>query len=226
MKIKSITDIGVKRKDNQDNYWSALFTIDTVEYGVLCLCDGMGGLKNGALASRIVVEAIRDSIKAGFSFEDLKLVIEKANKDILSVGRESGRMGTTCTLVLCSEGKYRIWHVGDSRCYVFAGGKLQQLTTDHSALQKYGITREENPDLWNKYKNTLTKCIGVNPTIELDYYEGDYSCDSVFFVCSDGMWHSISKKIDKDSLLDLNGLVELCKSLGETDNITASLLIV
>lgn len=223
MKLKSITDIGVHRKENQDNYWSAILTVDDKETGVICLCDGMGGLKDGGLASKMVVEAVKDSILSGMDFSDMPEVLGQANTSIFELGNRS--MGTTCTLVKCSEGLYEIYHIGDTRCYLGKNSELTQLTTDHSFLGKYkGSKRPENisEEKWNKFKNCLTRCIGVKPNVQLDYYKGTYEEGEYFFVCSDGMWHHLD--ISKLESIGLEGLVRDCISKGETDNITAGIL--
>lgn len=228
MKISSLSDIGVKRGENQDNYWSALMNIDGSEAGFICLCDGMGGLKDGGLASKIVVESVRDSVKEGISFRNLEDVLVQASKNIYELGQSQQiMMGTTCTVLQCYEGNYEILHVGDTRCYLLRGTDFTSLTVDHSALRQYGITRESNETLWRRYKNLLTRCIGVKPTVAVDYYSGTYQEGDIFFVCSDGMWHYFNNNtLVKEDLFDLENLIKKCIQEGETDNITASLLVI
>lgn len=226
MQLDSVTDIGVKRKENQDNYWSALIRREGIEAGILCVCDGMGGLSNGQIASHIAVESIRDSIKEGIPFRDLESVIKQANQVIFDMGeRESCRMGTTCTVVQCIEGRYEVLHVGDSRCYRIHNNSLYQITNDHSALKEYKITREENETLWKKYRNALTRCLGVAKEVKVDYYTGQYEEGDIFLVCSDGLWHYFDRYVWMPSVLeDLPELVKKCIGAGETDNITCSVL--
>lgn len=226
MKISSLTDIGVKRKENQDNYWSALLSIDDQEAGVICLCDGMGGMNNGGLASRIVVEAVRDYIKTDIDFDGLRDVIQQANTTIYEIGsNEQSPMGTTCTVLFCYDNKYQILHVGDTRCYLLRDNSFEPLTTDHSALKKYGITRKGNPSLYNKYKNKLIRCVGAKPQVQIDYLEGEYFVGDTFFVCSDGLWHYLDDNdYYAEELFDLPDLIKKCINSGETDNITAGIL--
>ena len=229
MKLISLTDIGVKRRENQDNYWSALLSVDGGEAGVICMCDGMGGLNSGGLASKMVASAVRDYLKTSIDFYGLKDVIEQANKSIyeLSNGDKSAVMGTTCTVLLCYQGKYRILHVGDSRCYLLSNHEFNALTVDHSAIKQYGITKEKSELLYKRYKNSLTRCIGVKPEVTLDYYEGNYSEGDSFLVCSDGLWHYLEDyDYFEEDLFDLKGLVQKCMDSGETDNITVGVLTV
>lgn len=229
MKLISLTDIGVRRRENQDNYWSALLSVDGEEAGVICMCDGMGGLNSGGLASKMVASAVRDYLKTSIDFYGLKDVIEQANKSIyeLSNGDKSAVMGTTCTVLLCYQGKYRILHVGDSRCYLLSNHEFNALTVDHSAIKQYGITKEKSELLYKRYKNSLTRCIGVKPEVTLDYYEGNYSEGDSFLVCSDGLWHYLEDyDYFEEDLFDLKGLVQKCMDSGETDNITVGVLTV
>lgn len=228
MKIDSLTDIGVRRKENQDNYWSALLKVDGEDAGVICLCDGMGGLNNGGLASRIVVESVRDYFKSNIDFDGLSTVLQHANNTIHSIAvGEGSRMGTTCTVLLCYEGIYRILHVGDSRCYLLRDHNFSALTRDHSALAKYKITKDKNPDLYKKYKNSLTRCIGVKEFVQTDYIEGEYLPGDTFLCCSDGLWHYFDDyTYSEEQLFQLPELIKKCIDSGETDNITVGLLTV
>lgn len=228
MRIDSNTDIGIKRKENQDNYWSAVLDVDNNEYGIVCLCDGMGGLNNGGLASRMVVNEVRDYLRAGNDFIGLREVLDEVNVKVNSVGvAENVKMGTTCTVLCCSRGKYQIYHVGDSRCYKISKGVFSSLTEDHSVLRKYGITKKENINLYNKYKNTLTRSIGVKPTVMLDYLEGSYSEGDAFLLCSDGFWHYLDENsYSASDILNLKSATGMCMGSGETDNITVSVLYV
>lgn len=226
MRILSLTDVGKKRKENQDNYWVARLDVDGEEVGVMCLCDGMGGLNNGERASHIVVEAVREFFKKNSDIQGLSALIKEKNLEIHQQGSNLP-MGTTCTVAVLRGGKCRILHVGDSRLYKWSpseGTKL--LTTDHSALKKYGITKENNPELYRKYKNMLTRCIGINEEVSIDFYTEPYTEGDKFLVCSDGFWHNfqpddmgISSRLN-----NLRELVDECMQKGETDNITVAVL--
>lgn len=230
MLLNSITDIGVKRSDNQDNFWSMRGLYDDKELGVICLCDGMGGLDDGALASSSVVSCVKEFISSGeIELKDLEFKIKEVNRDLYFRSKKSSKsLGTTCTILLCFDGDYHILHVGDSRCYRIRGSEVTVLTDDHTVINKYKKEgRELPPHLVKKYKNMLTRCIGVSDRVELDYYVGTYSSDDTFLVCSDGFWHTFESKL-KNTNLDLTGnlevLVKECISNGETDNITVSIL--
>lgn len=229
MKLSSLTDIGIKRKDNQDNYWSARLSINGKEVGVICLCDGMGGLDNGGLASRVVVEAVREFFTRSTDLEELKKVVKEANSYLYNKSiMERISLGTTCTILYCCEGSYHILHIGDSRCYrkSINDGNVKVLTSDHTVLAKYKQAGKTlPPHLVKKYKNTLTRCIGVASSIELDYYTGDYVEGDLFLVCSDGFWHFLDfSSFYNSDFSDLKKLINTFIGKGETDNITVGIL--
>lgn len=229
MRLSSLTDIGVKRKDNQDNYWSARLEVDGELCGVVCLCDGMGGLDDGAFASRSVVEAVREYFRSSIDFKGLVDVIKGVNDTLYSRSKELGvSLGTTCTVLMCYRGSYYVLHIGDSRCYRACSleGVVSILTSDHTVLEKYrSAGRELPPKLVRKYRNTLTRCVGVSPSIDLDYYSGEYAEGDLFIVCSDGFWHYLEdSSFFNGDFEDLEGLVRKYISMGETDNITVGVL--
>ena len=229
MEIISLTDKGVTRKDNQDNYWSAILDVNGSEAGVVCLCDGMGGLDNGELASRIVVTAVREYFLSSFDLDGIGEVLGKVNLEIKGISQSSPNkmMGTTCTMLICYKGIYKICHIGDSRAYLIRNGTASLLTYDHSAINVYNISKKENPELWEKYKSKLTKCIGVKDRIEPDYYNGSYSEGDSFFLCSDGCWHYLDDcGFPVNNIKDLSNIFKSCISYGETDNITAGVLCI
>lgn len=224
MKLYTLTDIGIQRKENQDNYWSAILDVDGVETGVVCLCDGMGGLENGGLASRMVVESVKDFFSYSVDITELSDVVKQSNKAIYELS-EGKMMGTTCTILVCMQGGYDILHIGDSRCYKESNGRVDLLTTDHSALNKYKVTIE-NKELFNKLKGKLTRCIGVRDSVVLDYYSGNYKSGDRFLVCSDGFWHYFNPEllVGGKCVKSLEVLVKEYIRKGETDNITVGVL--
>ena len=228
MKLTSITDIGVKRTNNQDNFWASRLNINGSEAGVICLCDGMGGLSNGALTSKIVAERVMQFFKKSIDFKELENIIKEANTYIYEVISKKGQSGTTCTILFCLNGEYKILHVGDSRCYRVSSSGVQLLTEDHTVIEKYRKQGRDLPDdLVKKYRNVLTRCVGAEKNVSLDYLEGTYSDGDYFLVCSDGFWHYLKESsFSNGDIFNLSLLVGKFKASGETDNITAGLLIV
>lgn len=225
MYIDAISDIGTTRKENQDNFWCATLNIDNELTGLVCVCDGMGGLENGELASRMITETIRESILDGIQEKNINDVLKQVNTSLCDLSASNGLMGSTCTILICSNGLSRIFHVGDSRCYkICRNGDVSLLTRDHSVVKEYGIP-ESDKELYNKYKSKLTNCMGVNSNVRVDYYTGTYEEGDSFIVCSDGFWHTFDSHMGEMNLTNLSSCVNLCMQLGETDNITVGVLV-
>lgn len=227
MNLQTLTDRGKSRNENQDNYWSIIAEVDGVETGVVCLCDGMGGLKNGGEASRIVAQSVKDYISKNFEFEGLKAVIEDSNTKVHSIGGASREtmMGTTCSVLMVYNGIYKVLHVGDSRVYLIRGCKAYRITEDHSAVVALKIDRKTEPEKYMKYRSKLTRCIGAKETVKVDSYEGRYLPGDAFLLCSDGVWHTFDDRPITDyDLMDLRALFDRCMSEGENDNLTACIL--
>lgn len=218
MKIQGFTDIGVRYKNNQDTYLVMRLNVDGVESCLLLLCDGMGGLEDGSFASQSVVKAIRDLCESGsLSKESVLEAINSVNTMLLEKYSSIGKQcGTTCSLLLLSEGSYWGYHIGDSRLYHFRGSNYKILTEDHTALNLKRKRGEViTPEIERRYRSTLSRCIGVVKSPRVDYVEGNYSVGDIFVACSDGFWHYWDM-----SLENLEETIEMVKSKGERDNIS------
>lgn len=218
MKIQGFTDIGVRYKNNQDTYLVMRLNVDGVESCLLLLCDGMGGLEDGSFASQSVVKAIRDLCEsANLSKESVLEAINSVNTMLLEKYSSIGKQcGTTCSLLLLSEGSYWGYHIGDSRLYHFRGSNYKILTEDHTALNLKRKRGEViTPEIERRYRSTLSRCIGVVKSPRVDYVEGNYSVGDIFVACSDGFWHYWDM-----SLENLEDTIEMVKSKGERDNIS------
>lgn len=230
MIINSVSNIS-RKAENQDNYWSGILSIDGAEVGVLCVCDGMGGLRDGAKASSEVVSRIRRFILDGGDIYDIGGVIDDAN-DFIREKNGENRSGTTCTLLWCSGGRYVVYSVGDSRCYRWGMRDsvpfVDRITVDHTVIEKYRSEGKElSEDVIRKYKNVLTRCVGASSVARYDRFEGSYKSGDSFLVCSDGFWHTISETdFLNGNIKDINGIVQRCMLRGEVDNITACSLVV
>lgn len=226
MEIKSVTNIS-KKAENQDNFWSAILDVEGKETGILCVCDGMGGLNDGARASEIVVRRVRESFLETGSDIGLGEVISNAN-DFIRESSGQKKSGTTCVVLICVDGRFLVYNVGDSRCYHWnrEGNFVRQITEDHTVIEKYKKEgREITPEIERRYKNVLTRCVGAAKVAKYDIYEGTYHSGDSFLVCSDGFWHTISDRDFLSGEIDnIDHVVQRCMMLGETDNITACIL--
>ena len=140
MLLYGMTDVGLYRKENEDYYAAAAWRHREGFYlGVVC--DGMGGAKCGALASRTATEAFVASVQedASEAGETLKNALRRAHEAVRKKAAEGGEeregMGTTLVAALACDTAICLLHVGDSRAYLFHDGTLFRLTEDHTLVQ-------------------------------------------------------------------------------------------
>ncbi len=230
------TDIGKTRKSNQD-----FFLTSTEQPYLFVLCDGMGGHSSGDVASRTTAESIKTYVhlQSTMDLDEnkaeklLKNAVSYANNVVHTRAKTSETfkgMGTTCDVCLLDFDKLYIVHVGDSRVYRLRQGVFSQLTKDHSLVdemvEKGVITKEEaktHPD-----KNIITRAVGTNPTVDIDFISDDLLPDDILLMCSDGLSNMVSDFDIKRLLISadkpeeiVNHLVGLANQNGGKDNITA-----
>lgn len=244
--IAAHTDVGIKKKTNQDSY---MIKEAQTKRGRVCLCvlcDGMGGLSNGELASATVIRAFEQWFEtefpillSEFSFEKLKEqwihITEGLNQRLASHTAGTGRrMGTTLVGLLLMENHFYIINVGDSRAYALLD-QVYQLTKDQSLVQQQidlGRLSPEQAEI-HPQRNVLLQCIGASEVVAPDFYEGMIHPGTLFLLCSDGFRHVVSEEeifaqLSPDNLWDeqtmkerLIWLTELEKTRMEVDNISA-----
>lgn len=203
MRVYGITDIGKARSINQDSY--AVEMLEDAETGILLVCDGMGGVKGGEIASSIAVKTIMDSlktkIKPKMSKQNIKNAldeaIKKANSSIVSRALEEQAllgMGTTCVCAVVCENAVTIANVGDSRAYVVENEKLRQISEDHSLVNNLVKAGEITPEeaAMHPKKNIITRALGVDEDVEIDYFNVDIKEDMYLILCSDGLTNEVS----------------------------------
>jgi protein phosphatase len=236
--ISAASDRGSVRERNEDYY--GIFDPETDELresrGVLVVVtDGMGGHFSGEEASRMVVEVMGDiyySEKGKSAVETLGAAFREANRRVFKhVGNgRKGRAGTTCTSVALFPDNYNIAHAGDSRAYLIRGGKIEQLTEDHSLVgemvQKGLINRDEA--IKHPRRNVLTRAVGLRNEVAPDIHEGiAFEDGDKILLCSDGLFSMVPEN-EIGSIVEQNDPKQACKKLiksaieyGGDDNITA-----
>ena len=194
LKLKAAfkTDIGRRRKQNQDNGASR------PELGLFLVSDGMGGHQGGETASAIAVQTICqciEELEKASHWDPQRSIFEALSSANRNIYQESLRdsklqgMGTTTTALLFKGDELNIGHVGDSRCYFFRSGCLWQLTRDHSMVQeklRAGLISREQLKT-DKMKNVITRSVGFEENIEIDHYRMKIQKDDAFLICSDGL---------------------------------------
>lgn len=242
------TDVGIKKKTNQDSLLIMHAATDFGEAVFAVVCDGMGGLAKGELASADVIracakwfrEVFPETIRGGLVNEDkLKqdwsdLIDDRCNA-ISRYGTIQGiRLGTTITCLLLFAGRYYVANIGDSRAYLLSD-QIYQITHDHTVVQQKIdrglITIEEaqrDPE-----RSVLLQCIGASDLVIPDFFSGPLASGVVFMLCCDGFRHMVTPEelytyLNAGVLTDqlsiertLQQITELLKYRRETDNISA-----
>ena len=236
MKISAKTDVGKVRSSNQDSYAAGDLTSE-VSWAVVC--DGMGGANGGNVASEAAVRVISDKLKSGYhigmndnSIKHLLVsAVEAANITLYTMARgkeELQGMGTTVVIAVRNSDTLYLANVGDSRIYVVSDSGIVQITTDHSVVQlmidKGEISPEEAKD--HPKKNVITRALGVDPEVRIDYSQEQLNDGDIVLLCTDGLTNyvddedifEVCKNEDRYNIADK--LVDLANENGGGDNIT------
>ena len=238
LNIGKSTNLGNYRENNED----AIEVKGFPDLTIAVVADGMGGQAAGEIASKraidIIPRELRKSLTAGVNNEATKVMIRRAivqaNEEIMAMGqldKEMKNMGTTVVSAVWRKGpELFIAGVGDSRAYLIRGGKIQQLTVDHSLAQALveakTISAAEAKE--HKFRNVLWKYLGSKEVGEgpdvavLPLQVGDR-----YILCTDGL-HGV---VPDDKLLQFasgqdnpqacaDGLVQLALESGSRDNVS------
>jgi len=198
-----LSDVGVRRPHNQDNYAVQLAADEDQwrQRGHLFLvADGMGahavGEKASEQATRVIPHTYDKYAQQG-PVPALRKAFIEANASIHACGqqnREFEGMGTTSTaLLLRPEGAW-VGHVGDSRAYRIRDGAIEQLSFDHSLVWEYARLKQVDPDdVQDIPSNVIHRCLGPEPLVQVDI-EGPHPVrgGDLFLLCSDGLSGPVS----------------------------------
>ncbi|MGN1137913.1 MAG: Stp1/IreP family PP2C-type Ser/Thr phosphatase [Ruminococcus sp.] len=240
MEVFSKSDIGLVRSQNQDD---CRFGVISPSCVWAVVCDGMGGANGGNIASATAVEYISREIERMYS-EDLTKaelstlmteIVSQANIEVYNMAQndvELTGMGTTCEFILVKDTIVHVVHVGDSRTYAIRGGKIKQLTEDHSVVQEMVRRGEITPEQAQNHpnKNFITRALGIKPQVHLDYIEANFIYGDVLLICTDGLSNCVTTgdmvKICHENRGEglPHKLVEKAKEGGGSDNITVTVV--
>lgn len=181
-----------RRDHNEDNWLSR----ESNGIHLLAVADGMGGHEAGDVAGRLLIETLEDGFPSWDPEDpiaDVVQTIEHANARILQYGKdnpEADGLGTTLVALLLYQGRYAVLHTGDSRAYRLRGAEIQQLTSDHSAVQD-SIDRgllDESDVGTNPYRHAILKNLGSADDWMPDIFGPKALQDGdLFLLCSDGL---------------------------------------
>lgn len=242
------TDTGISKSNNQDSVLIKHAKYFDDEILLAVVCDGMGGLSKGEVASAAVIRAFSKWFDeelpnelAGYDMQVIgnawSLILKELNGKIREYGSNINvSMGTTFTGILFINSEYVIVHVGDCRVY-FMNNSLSILTQDQTFVAReiaHGRMTEYQAET-DPRRNILLQCIGASPAVEPQIITG-LSQEGIYLLCSDGFRHvNTPKEIyeaysstyisDRDQMHRINvALIEQAKSRGERDNISVILI--
>jgi serine/threonine protein phosphatase PrpC len=243
------TDVGMVRSNNQDSALSFFFTSHSAEerpdFGLFVVADGMGGHEDGekasAITTRVVAAHITNSIYMPILSEGddverppiteaLVSAVQKANSQVINTVPNGG---TTATAVAVIGDLAYIAHVGDTRAYLITKDNIEQITRDHSLVQRLieldQLTPEDAAN--HPQKNVLYRALGQNESLEVDTLTRRLPPSSRVLLCSDGLWGLVKEREIFEIATNnpnpqeaCDKLVALANTRGGVDNITAILL--
>ena len=201
MEAFSITDIGEKRRENQDYVFCEVNPVGQLP-NLFIVADGMGGHNAGDYASRFCVEYFTQKIRSGKNSSPIPLIetsIKETNEVLRSKAEEKTElegMGTTFVVATIFDRTMYVANIGDSRLYVI-GKEIKQITEDHSLVEAMVKTGELNRDQARVHpnKNIITRALGANETVEPDFFEVSLEEKDIVLMCSDGLTNMLEDKL-------------------------------
>lgn len=205
--ISAATDIGLTKSTNQDSYFVRHFRSSQGNVVLAVLCDGMGGLSKGEVASASVINAFKkwseerlpSLLGTGFDekiiqaeWNDIALSFNKKIQDYAS--RFGAHMGTTLVAMLLTESYFYIINIGDSRAYEISN-QVKVLTKDQTVVAReveQGLLTPEQAEK-DPRRSVLLQCIGASMEVVPDFFVGNVVQDAVYMLCSDGFRHEITQ---------------------------------
>ncbi|APC40970.1 Stp1/IreP family PP2C-type Ser/Thr phosphatase [Clostridium estertheticum] len=227
-----LSDVGNVRKINEDS----VGYLESSEYDIYIVADGMGGHNAGEVASDIAIKVIMEYIKNNHKGTELKKVlseaIKSANKEIYDMASQNDSlkgMGTTITICIRKQNEMVVANVGDSSCYIIDSKReLVKVTRDHSLVQQLldngSITEEKARNHPNK--NIITRALGTNELVEVDLFDLDLTNVIKCILCTDGLTNDVTYSemydiiVGNDNDTSCKMLVDLSKFNGGRDNIS------
>lgn len=223
------TDTGRTRDENQD----FLCIVESAEYRLYAVADGMGGRAGGAIAARIAINTLRDTIREKGELNERVLhdALEHAHREILEEAtskRELAGMGTTIVVLGFAGTRMYLANIGDSRAYRVRAGVITQLTEDHTVVGELvragALTREQAAKA--PVSHILTRSLGGGSELSIDSWfceDGPIAADR-YILCSDGLYNLVPA----EEMLELctqypmhqlpDVLIRLANERGGTDN--------
>jgi serine/threonine protein phosphatase PrpC len=244
------SDVGRLRQNNQD----AVFTFfgthisaeDRPDFGMFAVADGMGGHMEGEKASaittrvigeRLIEELYLKMILSPRNAEDRPIISEVLEQAILrandAVTEQVPDGGTTLTACVVMGDIVYVGHVGDSRAYLIANNSIEQITRDHSLVQRLIELDQLTPEeaAHHQQKNVLYRAIGQSDNLEVDAVTRRLPPGSRLLICSDGLWGQVNDMMLLETVRNakspqeaVDKLIMVANERGGPDNISAILI--
>ena len=224
LKTFSITDVGKERKLNQDYVFTSEIPVGKLA-NLFIVADGMGGHNAGDYASKYTIETIVEEIEKSKDTSVVKILekaIQSANRHIRKKSQESeglNGMGTTVVAATIHGDEMCVANVGDSRLYVI-NQEIKQITEDHSLVEEMvrmgGIRREQARS--HPKKNIITRAIGAEDELEIDFFQVKLKKGDFVLMCSDGLTNMIEDEEIRMILQGQRDIVEKAEALVATAN--------
>lgn len=247
-RVSVVSHIGNVRTVNQDNFYcigryrsleedTASFDSDEINENkwMAAVFDGMGGEKDGEIASLIASKLISDCADAGFSIDIGNMIMSINTQICREMSNRKCHMGSTCTFLEVEDDKCRSWNIGDSRAYHYHNGILTQMSEDHTEAASFGEIFKGQTVAKTGSENRLTQHLGIpeddfiiEPFVSL--WENIEPGDKMM-LCSDGLTHMtddetiaylLSRDVDLQKKRGL--LLDTALESGGMDNITIILV--
>lgn len=248
--VSANTDVGITKDTNQDSVLVKQMRVNGENIVLAVLCDGMGGLEKGELASASIVYAfdqwvasdLQNLVQSGLTAEKLRIQWERVLSDmsckIMEYGKSQGvSLGSTVVAILLTDTEYYVVNVGDSRAYEITD-ELHLLTEDQTLVEREVKQGNITPDQAkiDPRRNILLQCVGATEIVYPDMFAGKTKKNAVYMLCSDGFRHEITEQeiaeafstrlLTDESIMQRQAIqmIELNKNRQETDNITVALI--
>jgi protein phosphatase len=244
------TDVGQLRSLNEDSLFvmesNRLVQSTSHPIGLFVVADGMGGHTAGEVASTAIVNSIAQKASMElFGTESdtnddydtrlwLQDAVQSANAAVFEIRKSTGTdLGSTLVAALLKANEANIAHVGDSRVYIIREGEIQQITKDHSLVERLVATGQISPEeaRYHPQRNVIYRTIGDKPQVEVEMSSLQLSIGDRLLLCSDGLNGMLTDgeilrivEGSQSPQAACNSLVEAANNTGGEDNITVILV--